>query len=532
MPRFSCSRVIVLAATFLLLLVLGRRIWTPVQQRGQSSPPGHSNHRDPPTSSWHRCVHARDPGRRSCHFRNVCLRLLPPTTLKDQRLATPRNSTPIVVGKILYYRDPDTSHVPLDALLSMTLQPLRVRSWEPQFPEPLAIPEIIQSSIPSSAVFREGVVAWMGSYWPTNFGHAIGDDFFPIFRLLRRFGFLGRSRDTRILMHPDCTMGGLGPPAGCENHKALSDLMGFGGLLDMKSLLTSETPLCVRDLLVGGDSYGLKHAGDALWDEYSTFMLGVNGHDRLGRLREQRVVLVDKKGRRRMKNIQAIENRIKNTFDVTTTILDVTKLSLREQMEEMTSTSVLVAPCGAVSFINTFLPAGAAMVIPCFLDMDVGQPRQMDELIWTTSAHVADFYYPLEENEVSLNEESAAPQRFDDDHKNETFMLYRDFADIVISDYGKLDLLLSQALLHAEASFGFTLPSFKRVPKQSGPHPSLRFEKMAMCQKKLESLRPLLPERVLAESDWMGRSLRYHAESLMNSTELKRALESIPKECK
>ena len=82
--------------------------------------------------------------------------------------------------------------------------------------------------------------------------------------------------------------------------------------------------------------------------------------------------------------------------------VDPATLSLREQLQLLLATDLLVTPCGGVSMLAGFLRPGAGAVFVDYWDGVVGRSRRMEASVWSHMGHLVDRYYTLDPREVRL----------------------------------------------------------------------------------------------------------------------------------
>lgn len=130
-----------------------------------------------------RCTSTDNPRHRRCHFRNVCI-----------------NRTS---GRVFYYRPQHHMRVPLVDVSFSTGLPQPLVFIRAGIPANFSIAvDVVYSRLPERDYdeLNEDVAIIYEPFWPANFGHAIGDDFFPFWRLLRRFRLLGRNNGYRMFL--------------------------------------------------------------------------------------------------------------------------------------------------------------------------------------------------------------------------------------------------------------------------------------------------------------------------------------------
>ncbi|KAI9029226.1 hypothetical protein DFJ74DRAFT_657539 [Hyaloraphidium curvatum] len=394
--------------------------------------------------------------------------------------------------------------------------------------------DVVRGSPPADAPWLAADnAALIGTYWPHNWGHHLGDELFPAFRLLRRFGMLAppgspATADPLLIVHPNCTLGGAGPPIGCKVQAANTRQ-----LLTRRPLLTSgsvpEGFFCARNLALGGSHYGIKHAGDGDWVYFGAHLLARAGRDPSARPRSQRILLLEKKGKRAVANVRALAAHLARTFGVPTDVLNPSDLKFPAQMDAMARTTVLITPCGGIAFSSLFLPPGAAMVYVCYHEPATGRAGSIEN-VFRTSTSVAALYYPTEAHEarVPQREELAALRERYGEHVQPA----RDLS-VIEPDPRKLALVVHAALLHAEAHMGLPSPSFRPPGPGTAVYPrSAALLNASRCEAMLERAREALPGREVLASEWgFGKPLGDLARE-MEGTAAKKAMRGLEDWCR
>lgn len=195
-----------------------------------------------------------------------------------------------------------------------------------------------------------------------NYGHALGDDFLPVYRLAQSFGLWDR-KELGVIFYPDCSKRG-GFERGCVNHRRMSEL-----LLDRPIETASSpiwpadgSPLCFEKLLVGTRMLGMGHPSEGSWTGFIGEIKTHLGIDPDHKPVRQKITIFDKRGRRTILNPTELKERLEERFQVQVDIINPAAFSLEEQAGMFEDTTVLVSPCGGVSFSSVFLPKGASTI--------------------------------------------------------------------------------------------------------------------------------------------------------------------------
>lgn len=133
-------------------------------------------------------------------------------------------------------------------------------------------PEIIDGPVPQDALWSPAQTTVLTeAWWPENFGHALGDDYFPLYRLARAFNRWSE-RDLGVIFHPSCHQrgepDGWEVEQGCKQHGTISSVLLDRPIEEKGSseLFRTEQPICFKELLVGTGSLRMGHPSEAsLW---------------------------------------------------------------------------------------------------------------------------------------------------------------------------------------------------------------------------------------------------------------------------
>lgn len=299
------------------------------------------------------------------------------------------------------------------------------------------------------------------SFWAENFGHALGDDALPVYALLRDFRL--DKCQTGVL-----TKAGLARNLGASRPRGERFLRTFFRLLHVHPILSlSETsnnptqPLtCFHDVLAGHGTAGMMYDQDRYWSDFIALLLRNMALESKAaaqaintRLSSQLIVLLDKRGRRRVTNIQEAASHIATTFRVLVQVVNPANMSFEEQVVLAQRTTVLITPCGGISFFAAFLKSRATAIFMGYWDPKSKRSGRMEAFIWSYVSRLNDMYYDVVEAEVIIRAPGNATRKNNDD--------FRNHGDITMA-LPKLERLVASALQHGERVFDLDQPSFFR----------------------------------------------------------------------
>lgn len=372
--------------------------------------------------SFHRCVNQWRGGGPSkvarCHFENVCMK-------RD--------------GTLLYYVGDDEPPEFENPLLYLD------KTYEQ-----VINPKIVRGPLPSNAQWYAGIATHWASYVPGNFGHALDDDFFSMFRLLRLFRF-HKDRDVLLVEKGekslDCDQREDGREPPCTHLHELAPFLA-SDIISVKkppakwNSGTPEQPLfCARHFLAGTHRLGMGWDIEGIHDEYIEHLLCRAGLDPTPPLPKQpRVAVFVKHGRRRTVNSEDIAKAIRNELHIEVDVLNVASIELKEQMATMAKYVAVISPAGGVSYTSAFLPPGASVILIGSWDSIKNESLPLDRFIFSTRGRTRDYYYLPDFDDLLVNSTSAYSVKIPKDQ------LYRDYVDIRVNT-DKMVKLLNTALI-------------------------------------------------------------------------------------
>lgn len=188
-----------------------------------------------------------------------------------------------------------------------------------------------------------------------------------VYRLASSFGLWNRD-DLQVIMHPECGSRGSSE-RGCEHHSEMAEVL-FDRPMETKysPLWTSppspDTPICFKNLLVGTRQMGMSFPSEGQW---ASFVAEIKAHFGIPinpRLRHQKITILRKSGRRTWLNYEELAEHLRQRFgsQVAVEIIEPASLGMKEEISKLSKTTVLLSPCGGMSFSAMFLPPGASAV--------------------------------------------------------------------------------------------------------------------------------------------------------------------------
>ncbi|POY75532.1 hypothetical protein BMF94_1435 [Rhodotorula taiwanensis] len=383
-----------------------------------------------------------------CHFQNVCIELQKP--VRPQQWDYAKDWKPEQSVNMTYYRPAtarDTPHYS-DRKHEIT------KPWVRLHTDNYLIPHVVYEPLPADSVWSPAEHAILQeSFWPENFGHSMGDDFFSAFHLAQSFGIWDRS-DIQMIMHPACWDRGY-KERGCAHHAEFAPYILDRPFETFNSTLFASQAggrVCFRNLYTGMRRFGTGFPSENILPPFVGELRDTAGLERSPRPRRQRITVFLKHGRRVFLNNEALVEHLRRRFDVEVDLMDPAELSISEQLAYLQDTTVLVSPCGGLSYGGLFLPKGSSMVVADYWHMEdkvYNDTMPMEPFVFANNNDVTTYYYPLEWKDVQMDE-SVVPSW---EGKGD-FIHYRNWANVTINLH-RMSTYVYSALLTAEVSQGW-----------------------------------------------------------------------------
>ena len=253
--------------------------------------------------------------------------------------------------------------------------------------------------IPTRAIWHDSKpYVYYKPFFPDNFGHCIFDDMFAAFAASRTLGVLQTaSAEFNLMPTSDCS--DLGLRERCERY-----------LYDWGKLFATEIETraslgpglhCFEKLVVGIGMYSpmgldLQNVGRAtLFREFHERAYNLLGLDVQHRTpHQQKVLIIDKKGRRRVTNSELLSKYVTDTFGVECQTLSSHLLHApaSEQIKSLQGFTVILTPVGGISMPLFFSQRGTAVVFISHINWE--------DLFFNNANHIIDLYYICSDEEV------------------------------------------------------------------------------------------------------------------------------------
>jgi hypothetical protein len=316
--------------------------------------------------------------------------------------------------------------------------------------------DIIHDVIPEDAHYvNQSTLLYGDPLFPGNFGHDMGDLLLPMFRLLRLYDLL--SRDLLVVFqNRDCRDYEPAYGDACTLHDGLGAWLTDNPFVKLNhSGVEGSDLVCAENVVVGTAHFMMSYGPDidGMFDEFVEHVMARYGIRPRDRPRRQRIVIFQKNGKRRLLDPEDIATRLGATFNVSTEVVGVASLSLQQQMELVSNATLVISPCGGISFSAAFLPYNGAAIFMGYWNPNKNRTDQMEDYIFDRFTRFHSLYYETTPEETDL---SGA------DPKADAWGNYREYGN-VRPEHGKLESMVYSALLRVEIGYGWN-NSFSRPP--------------------------------------------------------------------
>ena len=273
-------------------------------------------------------------------------------------------------------------------------------------------PTVRNEEIPNSGTRHHGTY-FLWRHWSENFGHFVWEELGSIYYTQRRF----KDVEKRLqILHA------VRAPTNGDTVRLINGILPaitskpLGNLLDFvnKTQLT-----CFDRLYVGGKvplfllpNESLVEGREEYIMDFRTSILRHHGIN--AKLPKKPMIIITNKtqsiwakGRmhRAIANVEEVYSFLRNSFpNAKVAVIEWHKIALKEQLNILAATSILITPCGGVSMNIPFLPEGAHAIIMDYLSegknlgtfgYQKGESASMDISFWNRFPHIKFMYYQV-----------------------------------------------------------------------------------------------------------------------------------------
>ena len=290
-------------------------------------------------------------------------------------------------------------------------------------------------------------------YGNSNFGHFVMDDVMPVYSLMKMFGRL--TRDIQVMTLSDLT-GAIAKHTGQKGseymlaRKRLTEL--FAMLSDRQHLDISqemsfkkERFTCFRHLLAGHGHLGLMHDDGYAVSDFSRYILQQLARQNQtvadaisAKVEQYQILILKKEGRRRILNVDEVAESLSLAFPNAKVVLfNPANVSIEDQIIEAQRTTVLVTPCGGISFLGMFLRSRASAVVAGLWVPTSKRSSNNDYYLWEYFTEVNTIYYDVLLEEITILPPGNEKRKGVDDYR---------FYGSLTMNVSKIEMLVAAAL--------------------------------------------------------------------------------------
>ncbi|BDA50234.1 hypothetical protein COCOBI_15-3630 [Coccomyxa sp. Obi] len=337
-------------------------------------------------TSW-----STDPGHQLCRFDNVCL---DHSSQRFQYYVDPR-----FAGVPLFYDNNAAAHFTFpENFVStghVTIEPF-ILPWAPT---------VIHKAIPSDAPYASQPVAVYASSndYAFNYGHALFDFLYAVFNQLQTLQLYTSDFQLLLAQHQGVNPDVINILINPDNpDRSLLRLISHNPVLPLQKFSApgSETAgvTCVKALVVGSAHMHLTLACNRALPFRAAAMVNAGANDP-GLARKPRILLLDKRGRRRVENMRQIARALAADVPQVEVVVQtgraMERMSVREQLNMMASTTVLITPFGGLGTVSVFMPPGATAIVINYYNTAKNTSTQMEEPYYANVEYIDYQYFPV-----------------------------------------------------------------------------------------------------------------------------------------
>lgn len=170
-------------------------------------------------------------------------------------------------------------------------------------------------------------------------------------------------------------------------------------------------------------------------------------------LAKQRILIVEKMGRRRVLNVPAMADYLRAAFAVQVDVIRPDTLSLQDGIVEYLSSSVIITPQGGTSFGIAFARARSSVVIVTSWDPNYNAANGLDRYLWEHNHRLTEFYYDVEPSDITILPPGNASHPSNGD--------WQTFGSVTVN-LARMGRVVASALTSAEHELDIPTPSFSK----------------------------------------------------------------------
>lgn len=288
-----------------------------------------------------------------------------------------------------------------------------------------------------------------------NFGHIIFDDAFGLYAILKQFHDT-RSispNKTHILVYRPCSEFEGRLNTLCRKFTdGIFRIMTNHPIRSIDSLFNpsvNSNRICFRQLVAGQGTSGAVGWGPRnfnraqIFSEFRSDLLLAHGINANMIPKQHHILLVNKNGRRKFKNLNETYQKILSAPQYATiriTIVDdFTNLTITEQLQLFQTVTIAISPCGGISLLFFFLPRQSVLIVSGYpyLTKEGYIAARLESQLWDFQSHLRVIHYPVESND----DFTLSPK-----YKIDDWAAVRNYADVILK-VEKLFPLIDKAII-------------------------------------------------------------------------------------
>ena len=239
-----------------------------------------------------------------------------------------------------------------------------------------------------------------------NFGHIIFDDAFGLYANLKQFEATRNNPRSKnhVLVFRACDDFPKDLRNLCQKFTdGIFPAFSTHAVRSIDSVLNSSIStrrICFREVVVGHGMSGAVGWGPRnfnraqIFAEFRADLLVAHGINPNIIPKEHHILLINKKGRRALKNLHDIYKEMLSTPRYTgikiTVIDDFKNLTITEQLKLFQTATIVLTPCGGISLLFFFLPRQSVLIVS-------GNPYagRLEAQVWDYQSHLRVIHYPV-----------------------------------------------------------------------------------------------------------------------------------------
>ncbi|CAK0859013.1 unnamed protein product [Prorocentrum cordatum] len=288
----------------------------------------------------------------------------------------------------------------------------------------------LEQDVPLQLEYRQGTIPataqWSPlpyhvlyhTFWASNVGHAWFDDVFPVFHLLHRFGLLDCAGERlKVWQNVPCDFYFRAKSAEDAERACRFQRFAVRALteepLETFAEAAPPTPpglLCMENLLVGTAMLGMQRPPAHVWRPFLQRLLEATNSSHIFPT-GQHIVFVHKDGRRAPMNLLDMASRSRQHLagEAQVTVASPVNLSFKEQFDLARSATVVVTPCGGISFFAAFMAPATTRIIVDYYNHEKNKTGKNDAYIWQWDFQVRTLHYRIERSSVVSDPSDQSP---------------------------------------------------------------------------------------------------------------------------